>query len=108
MKRMNLTEPVLSLTLLIGASGAGGISGAAFAAEPAARDRVKLDRTLVSGNQELPKVLYILPWESKESRPAIDYTLPPYNDGIMQRVDPASHTRQLNQLEGLRTQITSH
>jgi hypothetical protein len=98
MKFMNRSGLLLSLTLL---------SGAAFGAEAGAVDRVKLDRTVVSGNQELPKVLYILPWESNETRPAIEYSLAPYSDDILQRVDPASHTRQLNQLDALRSETTS-
>lgn len=72
------------------------------AQEAATTDRVKLDRTVVSGNQELPKVLYILPWESKESRPALDYGLKPYSGDILTPVNPASHRRQLDQLEALR------
>ena len=107
MKHVNLTRLLCALTLVFGASGFGGVTGSAFAAEAAKGDRVNLDRTLVSGNQELPKVLYILPWQSKESRPPIDYALVPYSDNIMQRVDPASHTRQLNQLEALRSEAAT-
>jgi hypothetical protein len=33
------------------------------AAEPAERDRLDLDTTIVTGNRELPKVLYIVPWK---------------------------------------------
>jgi hypothetical protein len=43
----------------------------ADAAKPAARnsaraDRLDLDTTVVSGNRELPKVLYIVPWKKAE------------------------------------------
>jgi hypothetical protein len=42
---------------------------AAQAARPAARgtaDRLDLDTTVVTGNRELPKVLYIVPWKKAE------------------------------------------
>lgn len=43
----------------------------ADAAKPAARnsaraDRLDLDTTVVSGNRELPKVLYIVPWKKAD------------------------------------------
>ncbi len=85
----------------VGVLGATLFTTMVLAAEPSAPDRVKLDRTVVSGNQELPRVLYILPWESKESRPALDYGLEPHTGDILQRVNPASHRRQLDQLEAL-------
>lgn len=34
-------------------------------------DRIRLDRTVISGNQELPRVLYTLPWQSTEGRPGL-------------------------------------
>lgn len=42
---------------------------AAAPREPAARhmaDRLDLDATVVTGNRELPKVLYIVPWKKAE------------------------------------------
>ncbi len=37
---------------------------AAIAAGPAlAQDRADIDRTTITGNKELPKVLYIVPWK---------------------------------------------
>lgn len=35
----------------------------AAAPQAAARDRLELDATSVRGNQELPRVLYIVPWK---------------------------------------------
>jgi hypothetical protein len=52
------------------------VSTAATEAEPAvattasgtrpANDRLKLDTTIVTGNRELPKVLYIVPWKKAD------------------------------------------
>ncbi len=39
---------------------------AAVQQAPAANDRVELDTTTVTGNQELPKVLYIVPWKKSD------------------------------------------
>ena len=46
---------------------------AAASAEPAVRtstparaDRLELDTTIVTGNRELPKVLYIVPWKKAD------------------------------------------
>ncbi|MDY0066970.1 MAG: hypothetical protein RBS02_11340 [Steroidobacteraceae bacterium] len=45
------------------ASVATGRAAARAAAAPAAVDRLELDTTVVTGNRELPKVLYIVPWK---------------------------------------------
>lgn len=45
------------------------VTPAAAAAQPARRagsDRLDLDTTVVTGNRELPKVLYIVPWKRSE------------------------------------------
>src|SRR5690606_35950546 len=36
------------------------------ASRSAAADRLELDTTVVTGNRELPKVLYIVPWKKAE------------------------------------------
>lgn len=38
-------------------------AGVAGAAEPAARDRLELESTSIRGNQELPRVMSIVPWK---------------------------------------------
>ena len=55
---------MLAPGLLLGAQAAG-------AATPGAQDggTVILDETVISGNQELPKVLYILPWREVDGIP---------------------------------------
>ncbi|MGO9627180.1 MAG: hypothetical protein ACLP2Q_22290 [Steroidobacteraceae bacterium] len=40
--------------------------GAAAQQPPVANDRVELDTTTVTGNQELPKVMYIVPWKKSD------------------------------------------
>jgi len=70
-------------------------SGATTAAKaPAARsksgkasDRIELDTTSITGNRELPKVLYIVPWKRSDLG---DLTGKPVNsllDDVLQPVD---------------------
>ncbi len=51
----------LLVPALCGAADAPAAGKAA--APPAAASRLELDPTAIRGNQELPKVLYILPWK---------------------------------------------
>jgi hypothetical protein len=45
---------------------ATGRAGAATQHSATASDRVDLDTSTVTGNQELPKVMYIVPWKKSE------------------------------------------
>jgi len=66
------------------------------------QDRIRLDQTVISGNQELPKVLYILPWQSPEGRPdlALDAGLKDQN--VLRHVYPPAHRRELRYWNGLK------
>ena len=39
------------------------LAGAMFALPALAQDRADIDRATITGNRELPKVLYIVPWK---------------------------------------------
>lgn len=68
----------------------------------AADDTIYLEETVISGNQELPKVLYILPWRdmAAESLPvrALHYE----ESSVMAPVYPADHRRELGYREQLK------
>jgi hypothetical protein len=51
-----------------GATGAGGAAAGAKDKRvgPVGPDRLQLDTTIVQGNRELPKVLYIVPWKKAD------------------------------------------
>lgn len=84
-------------------SGAAGTSGAASAANAAkpgtagargkALDRLELDTTQITGNRELPKVLYIVPWKrsdlgdlvGKPVNSLLDEVLTPVDRDVFQR-----------------------
>jgi hypothetical protein len=56
--RVNTSSPSVSPT--------GGTLPAAREERPAASDRLQLDTTIITGNRELPKVLYIVPWKKAD------------------------------------------
>jgi hypothetical protein len=72
-------------------------NGAAGAARPGARgkalDRLELDTTQITGNRELPKVLYIVPWKrsdlgdlvGKPINSLLDEVLTPVDRDVFQR-----------------------
>ena len=45
---------------------------AADAPAPKKSATIHLDETVISGNQELPKVLYIVPWQDPSGMPTIE------------------------------------
>lgn len=71
-------------------------------------DRLDLDATSVTGNQELPRVLYILPW--KESAIG-DLTGKPVNsllDEVLSPLDREVFQRQVKYFDQLHANETSH
>jgi len=71
------------------------IAAAAGEGKPkgSAKDRIELDTTQITGNRELPKVLYIVPWKHSDlsdlgGRPAnslLDEVLTPVDRDVFQR-----------------------
>ncbi len=59
-------------------------------------DRLDLDRTEVTGNQELPKVLYIVPWQKSDPG---DLTGKPVNTLLDEVMAPVDRTEFLRQVE---------
>ena len=63
------------------------------AVEPQTRDRLDLDTTTITGNRELPKVMYAVPWKKAElgdlsGRPAnslLDEVLAPVDRDVFRR-----------------------
>jgi len=79
------------------APAAGAAPSTAAAAKPGARgkssDRLELDTTQITGNRELPKVLYIVPWKrsdlgdlvGKPVNSLLDEVLTPVDRDVFQR-----------------------
>jgi hypothetical protein len=74
-----------------GASGAASSSGSPSGGS--ARDRVELENTQITGNRELPKVMYVVPWKKPDlgdfgGRPArslLDELLEPVDRDVFKR-----------------------
>lgn len=63
MKRMPAGKTVFLLCALLMAGSAGAEEPATAAAPSPAATALDLDATAIRGNQELPKVMYIVPWK---------------------------------------------
>jgi hypothetical protein len=62
---------------------------------------IRLDETVISGNQELPKVLYILPWREPAGLPEIEIQAEFTEKDVFRRLYPPAYRRELGYFESL-------
>jgi hypothetical protein len=62
---------------------------------------MRLDQTVISGNQELPKVLYILPWREPQGLPDIEIEAEFMEAEVFRRLYPPAYRRELGYFETL-------
>lgn len=62
---------------------------------------LQLDQTVISGNQELPKVLYILPWREPQGLPEIEIQAEFTEADVFRRLYPPAYRRELGYFETL-------
>lgn len=62
---------------------------------------IQLDETVISGNQELPKVLYILPWRQPRGLPHIELKTEFTQMDLFRRLYPPAYRRELEYFETL-------
>jgi len=74
------------------------------AAEPAAKPNghIRLDETVISGNQELPKVLYIVPWQDPSGIPKIELDPNFTEHEVFRRLYPPAYKRELQYYDVLK------
>jgi hypothetical protein len=60
---------------------------------------IKLDETVISGNQELPKVLYIVPWQQPDGLPEIELKTEFAEVELFRRLYPPAYRRELGYYE---------
>jgi hypothetical protein len=66
-----------------------------------ARDRLDLDATQITGNRELPKVLYIVPWRGAELGDLVGRPVNSLLDEVLEPVDRDVFRRQNRYFEAL-------
>ena len=77
-----------------------------FAPRAAAKDEAekpaahyRLDETVISGNQELPKVLYIVPWQDPGGMPTIKLEPEFTENEVFRRLYPPAYRREIEYYE---------
>jgi len=77
-------------------------------AAPTPSPRVRLDETIVTGNQELPKVLYIVPWQDTEAMPQIGIDPSVIELDVFRTVDPSRYRERFETLRKLEATSPAH
>ena len=95
---MNLTR-ALNLTIVCAASAVGPY---AFGIEQ--EDVIQLRETVISGNQELPKVLYIVPWQQPNGLPEIEVKHDFTDQDVFRKLYPPAYKRELNYFQTLQAE----
>ena len=62
---------------------------------------LQLDQTVISGNQELPKVLYILPWRDPDGLPEVEVQGALGETDVFRRLYPPAYRRELSYYDTL-------
>ena len=91
-----MRRTVLISTILLAASGFGQAEEL-----PRPAGVIQLDETVISGNQELPKVLYILPWQQPNGLPDIQVKTEFTELEVFRRLYPPAYRRELSYFETL-------
>lgn len=59
-------------------------------------DEIDLDRTEITGNQELPKVLYIVPWQKSETGELVGKPVNTLLEEVLAPIDRTEFIRQVD------------
>ena len=70
-------------------------------ARPASTDRLQLDTTSIRGNQELPRVLYIVPWKDPAMGNLVGKPVNSLIDEVLAPIDRDVFRRQTNYFDQL-------
>lgn len=87
--------------VLVGTATVLWIAAAAAQNAPSSGGVLELDETVISGNQELPKVLYILPWQSPQGLPDLQVKADFTEAEVFRRLYPPAYRRELQYFETL-------
>jgi hypothetical protein len=90
--------PVTASKVPAGPAGAGQ---AGEAQKPRVMDSLDLGTTSITGNQELPKVLYIVPWKKSDLGDLVGRPVNTLLDEVLAPIDPDVFQRHLEYYETL-------
>ncbi|ANO53194.1 hypothetical protein BA177_11910 [Woeseia oceani] len=65
-------------------------------------DEIDLERTEITGNQELPKVLYIVPWQKSDPGDLMGKPVNTLLDEVLAPIDRGEFVRQVRYYDELR------
>ena len=98
-------KPAPNKPAAAGAAAKPASTAAAAANKPAAKgnakDRLDLESSQITGNRELPKVLYIVPWRSAELGDLVGRPVNSLLDEVLEPVDRDVFRRQNRYFEAL-------
>jgi pyruvate/2-oxoglutarate dehydrogenase complex dihydrolipoamide acyltransferase (E2) component len=77
-------------------------------AEPHGSDRVDLDATTVTGNQELPKVMYIVPWKKSDIGDLAGKPMNSLLDEVLAPVDRDVFRREVKYYDAVHADVTQN
>jgi hypothetical protein len=77
-------------------------AGAAAEKDAKPAEHIRLDETVISGNQELPKVLYIVPWQDPSGIPKIELDPNFTEHEVFRRLYPPTYKRELQYYDALK------
>ena len=73
-----------------------------FAIDPnIATDQLSLGSTSVTGNQELPKVMYIVPWQKSDPGELLGRPVNTLLDEVLSPIDRSEFLREINYYDDL-------
>ncbi len=90
---------MLSTWLAIACFAVATAASAAPPKEKAPDGRIRLDKTVISGNQELPKVLYIVPWQDPSGMPTFELSPEFTEHEVFRRLYPPAYRREIEYYE---------
>ena len=82
-------------------SAPSGAGGAKMGGNFQAMDELDLGTTSITGNQELPKVLYIVPWKKSDLGDLVGLPVNTLLDEVLAPVDPEVFRRHLDYYDAL-------
>jgi len=89
---------MLRVSMVLAALATAATVAAQDAADSPGR-HIRLDETVISGSQELPKVLYIVPWQDPSGMPTIQLDPGFTEQRVFRRLYPPAYRREIEYYE---------